>query len=141
MAIDPLRDYPGYALRRASAATMQRLAGGLQALDLRASEASILVVIEANPGITQSEIGRLLDIAGANMAPLMRGLHERGLVERNPVDGRSHALQLTASGRTLNTKVRKVLRFHEDELLQKIPPADRATFLRILHAIYTDASD
>lgn len=141
MAIDPLKDLTGYALRRASAATMQRLAGGLQALDLRASEASALLVIEANPGITQSEIGRLLDIAGANMAPLMRRLHERDLVERNPVDGRSHALYLSAAGHALSAKARKVFRSHEEELLKSIPPGDRATFLRVLRVLYAAISD
>src|ERR1700756_4418227 len=114
MAIDPLKDFPGYALRRASVATMQRLAGGLQALDLRPSEASTLLVIEANAGITQSEVGRLLDIAGANMAPLMRRLEERDLIERNPVDGRSQALYLSAAGRAVSAKARKIFRAHEE---------------------------
>ncbi len=141
MAIDPLKDFPGYALRRASAAAMQRLASGLQALDLRPSEASTLLVIEANPGITQSDIGRMLDIAGANMAPLMRRLQERDLVERNPVDGRSHALYLSDEGRSLSAKARKVFRAHEDELLKKIPSGDRATFLKVLRALYTDFSE
>jgi DNA-binding MarR family transcriptional regulator len=141
MTIDPLKDFPGYALRRASVATMQRLAGGLQVLDLRASEASILLVIEANPGITQSEIGRLLDIAGANMAPLMRRLHDRDLVERNAVDGRSQALHLSPAGRALSAKARRIFRAHEDELLKKIPPADRAPFLKNLQALYSDPTD
>ena len=137
MVIDPLKDFPGYALRRASAAAMQRLAAGLQALDLRPSDASTLLVIEANPGITQSEIGRLLDIAGANMAPLMRRLQERALVERNPVDGRSHALHLSAAGRALSAKVSKTFRFHENELLERIPAGDKAAFLRVLRALYS----
>ena len=98
MAIDPLEDYPGYALRRASAATMARLARRFAALDLRAAEASVLMVIDANPNITQSEIGRLLDIASANMAPLVSRLADRELVERQPVDGRSHGLALTRYG-------------------------------------------
>ena len=141
MAIDPLKDFPGYALRRASVATMQRLAGGLQALDLRPSEASTLLVIEANPGITQSDVGRLLDIAGANMAPLMRRLEERDLVERNPVDGSSQALYLSAEGRALSTKARKIFRSHEEELLKRIPSGDRATFMTNLRALYSDLSD
>jgi DNA-binding MarR family transcriptional regulator len=141
MAIDPLKDFPGYALRRASVATMQRLASGLQALDLRASEGSTLLVIEANPGITQSEVGRLLDIAGANMAPLMRRLQERNLIERNPVDGRSQALYLSAAGRALSAKARRIFRSHEEELLNRIPPGDRATFMKNLRALYSDLSE
>lgn len=137
MLVDPLGDYPGYTLRRASAGAIQRLARRLESLELRVSEASVLLVIEANPNTTQSEIGRLLDIAGANMAPLMRGLDERKLIDRSPVDGRSHALRLTDSGRTLSQKARKIFKAHEEELVLKIPAADRGAFLRALRALHS----
>jgi DNA-binding MarR family transcriptional regulator len=138
LSVDPLKDYPGYALRRASAAAMQKLAARLAGIDLRPSEATVLLVIEANEDITQSEIGRMLDIAGANMAPLMRRLEDRELVERRAVDGRSQALRLSDSGRTLSAKVRKVFKAHEDELLQRIPCAQRAAFLSVLQALTGD---
>src|SRR5882762_7651694 len=108
MPVDPLRDFPGYALRRASVATMQTLARRLTELDLRPTETSVLLVIESNPNITQSEIGRMLDIAGANMAPLISRLEKRELVQRQPVDGRSHGLALTSRGRALNVRAKKV---------------------------------
>jgi DNA-binding MarR family transcriptional regulator len=134
--VDPLKDLPGYALRRASSATMQKLSRELAPLDLRPSEASVLVVIEANPNITQSEIGRMLEIAGANMAPLVSRLEKRELVERQPVDGRSHGLQLTPPGRALCLKTRKVMKSHEDDLLAKIPLAQRAAFVSILQTLW-----
>jgi DNA-binding MarR family transcriptional regulator len=136
MAVDPLRDFPGYALRRASVATMQTLARRLTELDMRPTDASVLLVIEANPNITQSEIGRMLDIAGANMAPLIARLEKRELVEREPVDGRSHGLTLSRTGRTLSLRARKVIKSHEDELLAKIPVSRRPDFLATLHALW-----
>ena len=69
--IDPLTNYPGYLLRRASAAAMANLAKRLKKLNLSPTEATILNVIDANPNANQSDIGRLLDIARANMAPLV----------------------------------------------------------------------
>jgi len=136
MPVDPLRDLPGYALRRASSAAMQKLARELTPLDLRPSEASVLLVIEANANITQSEIGRMLEIAGANMAPLVSRLEKRELVERQPVDGRSHGLGLTAAGRALCVRAKKVMKSHEDNLLAKIPPALRAAFISTLQALW-----
>ena len=136
MVIDPLKNLPGYALRRASAVAMQQLARRLSDLDLRPSEASVLLVIEANPNITQSEIGRLLDIAGANMAPLIGRLAKRELLERQPVDGRSHGLTLTARGRSLGARVRTVMKSHEDALLAKIPAAKHAAFLTALRFLW-----
>ncbi len=75
------------------------------------------------------------------MAPLMRRLQDRELIERNPVDGRSQALYLSAQGRALSTKARRIFRSHEEELLRRIPQADRATFMKNLRALYSDLSD
>lgn len=138
MAIDPLKDYPGYALRRASAATLAKLAQRFAALDLRTTEASVLMVVDANPGITQSEIGRMLDIASANMAPLVARLADRKLLERQQVDGRSHGLSLTSTGRALATKAKKAADAHEEELLSKIPAAHRRAFFAALQALWGD---
>jgi DNA-binding MarR family transcriptional regulator len=138
MSIDPLEGYPGYALRRASAASMARLARRFAALDLRAAEATVLMVIDANPNIRQSEIGRMLDIASANMAPLVSRLADRELIERQPVDGRSHGLALTGMGRKVAAKVKKTVIAHEAELLEKIPAAQRKPFLAALRTLWRD---
>ncbi len=138
MVVDPLKDFPGYALRRASVAAMQKLARRLSELQLRPTDASALLFSEANPNITQSEIGRQLDIAGANMAPLISRLAQRELIEREPVDGRSHALRLTKEGRALSLRARKVIKSHEDALLERIPPSQRAQFLVLLRKLWGD---
>lgn len=134
--IDPLQDYPGYALRRASATAMAGLAKRLDLFSLRSTEATVLMVIEANPGITQSEIGRLLDIASANMAPLASRLQDRDLIVRVRVDGRSQGLSLSAPGRRLVQRVHKTVADYEKELLEKIPAAQRSPFLAALRAIW-----
>src|SRR5690348_2631489 len=136
--LDPLKDLPGYALRRASAAVMARLAERLATLDLRPSEASVLLVIDANPGATQSDIGRLLDIARANMAPLTARLAARDLIVRESAGGRAHGLTLSDSGRRLTRKAQRIVAALEAELLARIPAAQRAAFLRNLKALFTD---
>jgi DNA-binding MarR family transcriptional regulator len=133
---DPLQHYPGYALRRASLSSTSVLAKRLEALELRPAEASVLMVIGANPGITQSEIGRLLDIAGANMAPLVNRLHGRGVLEKEPLDGRSHALNLSASGRALYVRTQRTFESHEEALLGRLPKRLREPFLEALHLLW-----
>lgn len=137
MLTDPLRDYPGYALRRASLSSTSELAKRLEVLELRPVEASVLLVVGANPGITQSETGRMLDIAGANMAPLVNRLHERGVLEKRWLDGRSQALNLSASGRVLYSRTRKTFESHEDALLKRLPKGLREPFLEALHLLWT----
>ncbi|MGC3980845.1 MAG: MarR family winged helix-turn-helix transcriptional regulator [Steroidobacteraceae bacterium] len=141
MAIDPLKNYPGYALRRASAAAMADLAERLTALELRPTESSVLLIIDANLNVTQSEIGRMLEIASANMAPLISRLEARDLIEREPVDGRSHGLNLSTTGRALTAKVKKAVQAHETALLAKIPAAERAAFLSGLRALWSSEDE
>lgn len=135
MVSDPLKGFPGYALRRVSAAFMAELASRMAVLDLRPAEATVLLVIGANPGVTQSEIGRALDIVSANMTPLTARLASRDLIDREPVDGRSHGLTLSESGQRLVQKARKIMEELEGELLERIPAAQRAAFLSALTAL------
>jgi DNA-binding MarR family transcriptional regulator len=135
LLIDPLKDFPGYALRRASVAATARLAQRLEPMQLRPAEAAVLLLIGANPGVTQSELGRALDIASANMAPLAMRLRRRALVVREAVDGRSRALLLTAAGRAMTRRVRRTMAEHEAELLSRVPRAQRRALLGALWAL------
>ena len=133
--IDPMSDYPGYLLRRASALSMARLAKHLKALHLNPTDATVLNVIDANPNSKQSEIGRMLDIARANMAPLVSRLAERGLIERQPVDGRSHGLVLSRAGRALIPRIKSAFAEHEEALMKDISTSQRRTFVAALRVM------
>jgi len=136
MIIDPLRDLPGYLLRRVSVDLMAKLAARLATLDLRPAEATVLMVIGANPGVTQSEIGRLLDIATANMTPLAARLAARELIVRERVDGRSHGLKLSEAGRRLTHRARAIMdSFESAEILGRVPASQRAAFVSALRAL------
>ena len=132
MINDPVKDLPGYALRRVSAAFMTRLAARLSKLDLRPAEATVLLVIGANPGVTQGDVGRLLGILSANMAPLVARLADRGLIVRAAVDGRSQGLTLSDAGRRITRKGRGIIDELESDLLERIPAGERAAFLKVL---------
>lgn len=138
--IDPLKDYPGYLLRRASVAAMADLADRLAALDLRPTEATILLVIDANPNATLSDVGRLLRIASANMVPLIARLETRSLIDREPMDGRSQALVLAPLGRLLTREIKDVVADHEAALIERIPAHVRDDFLKALRSIWTGDS-
>ena len=135
--IDPLKDFPGYALRRASVVAMAQLTQRLSELSLRPTDATVLLVIQANPGVTQSEIGRFLDIASANMTPLAARLDDRGLIARAPVDGRSHSLRLTEMGRQAARRAGKLMRAHEAALLAKLPVEQRDVLLKALNTLWS----
>lgn len=110
---DPVALRLGYMLRRASAAMMAGLGIALAEIGLRPVEGTILILVGANPGCIQSDVGRMLGIKRANMVPLVAALAGRGLVDKSPVDGRSLALSLTPAGELLRMQVDAIMDAHE----------------------------
>jgi DNA-binding MarR family transcriptional regulator len=133
---DPLPSLPGYALRRAANATAAELSARLAEFDLRQSDASVLILIGANPRVTSSEIGRVLDIQRANMVPLLNKLDGGGLISRLAIDGKSRGLELTALGKQRLAEARKVIDAFENELLERVPPEHRPHLLPALEALW-----
>ena len=121
----------GYVLRRASMAMMADLVARLRPIGLSVGEASFLLLIGANPGCRQSDVGRALAIKRANLTPLVARMKARDLVHDAPIDGRSRSLTLTEPGMALcdrarkcvtasNRKFRKLLDLDEKALLQAL---------------------
>ena len=138
MLKDPLKELLGYRLRRVSSAMLSELSEKLVHLDLRPAEASVLVLIAANPKISQSDACRMLGMQSANMAPLAKKLQERGFIERKPLDGRSHGLTLTMEGHDLTRQVQSILDAQEAALLAKIPEEIRDAFTKGLDALWPE---
>jgi len=134
---DPLKIFPGYALRRAANATGAELSARLAALGLRQSEASVMMMIAANPAITASALGRQLDIQRANMVPLLKRLEGAGLLERHAIDGKSQGLALTGAGARLCAEARAIIAAFEDEVLARVPLQHREHLLPALNALWS----
>ena len=134
--IDTLKKYPGYLLRRASASLIADLTERLEPLELRTSEASTLMLIKANSGVTPSQIGRALDIQRANMTPLIRRLEDRGLISRQPVNGRSQGLTLTPDGETLMVEVHSIVDVYEADLMARVPEPLQPHVIPVLLALF-----
>ena len=129
----------GYQLRRASSVLMACLAERLAELGLRTTEASVLVVLEAEPLLTQADIGRRLAIKRANMAPLMAGLSARGLVHRTQGEGPARPLMLSKSGLALAAEARQQMEAHEAEYFDQFPAEDRSRLSIMLTALWREA--
>ena len=134
---DPLAKLCGYLLQRASAAALADLNRRLAPLGLRHAGVAMLMLIEARPGITQSQAGRILDIQLANMVPFFARLEALGVIRRKRVDGRSQALELTGRGRVLLERARGVVQAHEGVLLGRVPEELRPVVLPVLMALWS----
>jgi DNA-binding MarR family transcriptional regulator len=132
---DPLGGQLSYELRRASVAVMTALAADLEALGLRPSEASMLIIIGANPGRTQSDVGRALRIKPANMVPIISRMVIAGALERKRSAGRSLAIHLTVQGELLLRQVRKAYTRHQRRLARALPAGAQRQLIRTLRAL------
>jgi DNA-binding MarR family transcriptional regulator len=135
-APDPFENFLGYHLRRLSVAVMSDLTAALAPLGLKPAEASILYLLKSQPGLTQSEIGKLLGIQRANMAPLIAGLMRRGLVERRSVDGRSQALKLTPAGEKLRAAAWAANAAHESRIFAPLTAPARENLITQLRTLW-----
>lgn len=133
---DPLPDLPGYALRRAALAATSELATRLATLNLRQSDASVLILIGANPGVTASALGRQVAIQRANLVPLLNKLENAGAIERAPIDGKSQGVHLTQAGEKLLAEARAVIDEFEAGLLARVPEEHRAHLVPALKALW-----
>lgn len=130
----PLDAQLGYLLRRASMTMMADLIATLRPLGLSAGEASFLILVGANPGCRQSDVGRTLDIKRANLTPLVARMKARGLVLDSPIDGRSRSLTLTPAGTALCDETHRRITA-SDRKFRKRLPVDELPILDVLKVL------
>ena len=133
---DPLSSLPGYLLRRASASALTELNQRLAAIDLNHTDVSLLMLIGANPGVTQSEAARMLGIQRANMVGLIARIEARGWLLRERVDGRSQALSLSSAGIGVLERAWVIVLAFETRLVERVPAELRHHVVPILRHLW-----
>lgn len=129
---DPLEGFLGYQLRRVSAVSMAQLASALAEEKFSPVAATVLLMIETNPGETQARIGRALAIQRANIAPLIAKLENDGLVKRTISDGRSYGLTCTPQGKAAAKRIKSVMTRHEDNAFQTLSADEQKKLFGLL---------
>lgn len=126
--VSPLDGLLGYRLRRASMALMGDLVEILRPFGISVVEASFLILVGANPGCRQSDVGRALAIKRANLTPLVGRLKARGLVADAPIDGRSLSLTLTDAGVALRDEALALISESDRQARQHLAIDEQALF-------------
>ena len=124
----------GYNLRRAHGVQKARFEAIFGPLGIRPVTLSALGTIYDNPGITQADLGKKLNIKRANMAPVMAELEGRGLIARRPSDQdrRAQVVTLTPAGMKFTVKVLDLHRRLEDDLARALGLRERDQLLQLL---------
>ncbi len=132
--LDILTSHLGYFLRRAQVWVFQDFIRTLSAIDIRPAQYSVLIVVGANPGLSQAELADKLGIERARLVHMLDQLEKRGAIERlpSPVDRRTHALQLTREGQKLLKRAKTLAAKHEERLADKLGTDAHRELLRVL---------
>ena len=127
----------GYFIRRLQVWVFQDFIRRLSRLDLSPAQFSVIVVVGANPGLSQARLADTLGIERARLVRLLHHLEGRGLTERrrSVSDARQHALELTRAGEKLLADATRLAEQHEEVLKQKLGAKQHKMLLEMLRAV------
>jgi DNA-binding MarR family transcriptional regulator len=132
-----LPDYLGFNLRRAQAAMFGDFARLTGDLDLTPGQFSLLVLLAANPGISQIGLSRAFGLDKSTVSPSIDRLEKRGLVvrTRTPNDRRFYALELTPAGQALLARATERVETQERAMAAALSPGERSTMIDMLRRV------
>ena len=134
-----LPDLLGYHLRCAQVAVAQHFATSFGQHDVSQPQFGTLLLIEANPGISQSSVAEALRFDRSTLVQIIDRLESRDLVVRevSEHDRRSHALRLTAAGAAFLETLKSLGEAHESHTARALSADERETLIRLLDRVHT----
>lgn len=134
-----LPDLIGFNLRCAQLALFQHFSATVGRESISAPQFGTLLLIEANPDISQSAIAEALRFDRSTLVQIIDRLENRGLVVRNvsPSDRRSHALRLTAKGAEELVGLKETALAHEADVARALNDDERAQLIALLAKVHS----
>ena len=129
----------GFNLRFAQVSIFQKFTAKFGTYGISAPQFGTLLLIESNPGVSQSSVAEALRFDRSTLVQIIDRLENRELVIRevSTHDRRSHALKLTDQGATLLAALKILALEHEDEMTCGLEDGERDTLIRLLERIHT----
>lgn len=128
----------GFNLRCAQLTLFQHFGATVGKEGISAPQFGTLLLIEANPDISQSAVAEALRFDRSTLVQIIDRLEDRGLVVRHvsPTDRRSHALRLTDQGETELAKLKDLAAQHEADVAVALSDAERAELIALLAKLH-----
>lgn len=131
-----LSNVVGYLLRRTHTAFQSYWMAQFHKPDtpITPVQGGMLVVVNENPGLTQTELARIMNVEGPTLMQSIDRLEENGYVQRTrrPGDRRSNSLRLTPLGNRMLKEIQAFLPVRDADLLCDFTAEERAEFVRLL---------
>jgi DNA-binding MarR family transcriptional regulator len=127
----PLPALIGYRLRLAQQNVFRDFAASVPGLS--PGRVGMLLLIEANPGVTQSRLAHAVNRDRSTMVGVLDQLEAKGLIERRRgSDRRTNGLWLTRTGRVRLARAKRAIAIHERRVTARLSAAERAQLLHLL---------
>ena len=124
----------GYVLRRAQLAGFEAFHSATGRSDISPARYTAMVIVQANPGLTQSALGAALGTARSGAMMTADWLEARGLAERRgrPEDARAWGLYLTPRGEARLRELKRRVRANDAAFAARLTPRERVTLRKLL---------
>ena len=137
-------DGEGFSLGlRLHGANLRNLAHFNERVGLGEISVTMLAVLSMRarlPGLSQSELGRMIKVERMTAGINVKRCVEKGLVVRQNVSGdrRKYALYLTDAGREDLRAISERIPLHEERLAKRLTPAEREQLITLLDKVGLD---
>jgi DNA-binding MarR family transcriptional regulator len=97
-----------------------------------------MVIISANPGLTQSALSAIMGIDRSAAVSLIDFLEGQGWAQRvpSPTDRRSYSIMITAQGRTMLDHLKGLVEDSDRRVTAALSPEERAQLMDLLRRLY-----
>ncbi len=138
---DELPNYVGYLLRRAQATIFREFERSLGDLGLTPGAFGLLMLIRANPGITQMDLATAFGIDKSTLTPVLNRLERGGLVRREQLahDRRYNALYFEESREEFFGRARSRVRDFEQSVADRLSPAEQHELVRLIGKLQVES--
>jgi DNA-binding MarR family transcriptional regulator len=129
-----LHEHFGYVLKRAQTASFEAYSRGTAGNAITLPRYTALVILQHNPGISQTTLGEVLGTARSGAMMLTDWLEQRRLAERRhrPDDGRAWGLFLTAKGTAVVRRLNTMIKRQDTQFVARLAARERRELLRLL---------
>ena len=139
--LDRLAADPGFLLSRVGAAVRAGFKDVLAGWRIRPLQYLILLILQAQDGISQQELCAAAGVDSGNMVELLDGLEGLLYVERarDPRDRRRHVVTITTLGRSAARELRKAVEEYNGRFLSPLTDSERDQLAATLAKLYVPA--
>lgn len=124
----------GFWVRRAGIRSLQSFQQNLAEFDVSPTQAAALILIEANPGLSQVALAGALSADPSTVVSLLNGFEARGLIVRTRLvtDRRHQVLSLSRLGEKTVKEIKVTLHRHNEYVLENLSKDERRNIMALL---------